>query len=138
MSREWVRARLENWARWLVQRVDGGLGYPKVNILQLQRGTPASTDQVPVNAIEAQQTHEAVQSLRAHSMSQWEALMYRYIGDPHAPASKRREMSHSEIGRAMGVTERTSREWLTDAELAVDMALTRQTAQRVLRNSEFR
>lgn len=130
MSREYVRERLNNWAAWLTQRESSSLGYPKINLLQMSRGRPASTDYdcVVVDSVQASETHRAVQSLRGPQVRLWLALMCRYVGNPSVRAARRSAMTHAEIGQVMGVTERTALTWVGEAEDAVDVAL--QVSQR--------
>ena len=125
MSREYVRERLNNWAAWLTQRESSSLGYPKINLLQMARGRPASVDYdvLLVDSVAANETHRAVQALRGPHVRLWLALMCRYVGNPSLPVGRRRQMSHAEIGEVMAVTERTALAWVTEAEGAVDVAL---------------
>jgi hypothetical protein len=125
MSREYVRDRLHNWAAWLTQRDSSSLGYPKINLLQMARGRPASVDYdvTLIDSVAASETHRAVQALRGPQVRLWLALMCRYVGNPALPASRRRQMTHAEIGQQMAVTERTALAWVTEAESAVDVAL---------------
>jgi hypothetical protein len=123
MAREWVRDRLENWAAWLTQRDSGSCGYPRVNILQMNRGSPATTDCVPINGIEASETHRAVQTLRQPQVNLWLALMCRYVGNPSTSNARRSPMTYAEIGQVMAVSESTALNWVRAAEAAVDMAL---------------
>ncbi|MEY8688337.1 MAG: hypothetical protein AB9M53_00475 [Leptothrix sp. (in: b-proteobacteria)] len=126
MAHEWVRGQLDNWARWLQQRADGGLGYPKVNILQMQRGSVASVDVVPVNDVQAQAVHRAVTALQLTSSHLYVAICCRYVGSPYMPMHRRRQMSALEIGVLAHVTERTAREWISHGEAEIDAVLTRQ------------
>ena len=127
MSREYIQQRLWNWARWLGERWSGGLGFPKSNILAANHGSSASTDVwhdvIPVDSIAASETHAAVRQLCLSQSHLWLAVTCRYVGDPQAPAHRRRPMTHIEIGRRLGVTDQTSREYVRQAEVFVDEAL---------------
>lgn len=131
---DWVRARLDNWARWLTQRESGALGFPKANILARNRASSASTDNIPVNDIEAQQTQAAVEGLRVSEPGLWFVVMCRYIGDPTVPPRRRQPMGQLELADRLGVGDRTVRNYEAMAERAIDSALA-ATPKGVLRNS---
>lgn len=123
MAHEWVQAQLHNWARWLQQRSDGGLGYPKVNILQMQRGSSVDVDVVSVNDVQAEAVHRAVTALQLASSRLYMAICCRYVGNPRVPMRRRTQMNPAEIARLVGVTDRTVREWISEGEHQVDVAL---------------
>ena len=126
MAREWVQAQLNNWARWLQQKSDGGLGYPKVNILQMQRGASTDVDVVPVNDVQAEAVHRAVTALQLTSSKLYVAICCRYVGSPRLPMRRRTQMNPADIAGLVGVTDRTIREWITEGEDLVDATLRRQ------------
>lgn len=66
---EWVKQRLENWARWSAQREAGGLGFPKQSafVRLAAHGTRAEAV-IPIDNVEASITDDAIQALRlSHS-----------------------------------------------------------------------
>lgn len=127
MSREYIQHRLWNWARWLSERWSGGLGFPKSNILAAHHGRSDSTDVwqdiAPVDSVAASETHAVVWQLCLSQSHLWLTVVCRYVGDPQTPAQRRRPMTHSEIGARLGVTEQASREYLRQAEVFIDGAL---------------
>lgn len=127
MPNEYVQARLLNWARWLDQRWSGGLGYPKRNILAAHHGTSASTDVWQefsvIDSTAASETHAAVRELCLSQSHLWLAVVCRYVGDPQAPARRRRAMTHMEIAARMGISAQTAREYVRQAEGLVDASL---------------
>jgi hypothetical protein len=67
---EWVRMRLENWARWSAQRDSGGLGFPKQSafVKLAAHGTRAEAI-IPTDSVEASLTDDAVQALAAVALA---------------------------------------------------------------------
>jgi hypothetical protein len=66
MSRiEWVKQRLDNWARWHQQRESGSLGYPKQSafVRLAAHGTRAG-NVIPIDDVEASVTDDAVKALQ--------------------------------------------------------------------------
>jgi hypothetical protein len=125
--REWVSARLDNWARWLQQSSTGSLGYPKQVPFMRLGGQSASCDNViPVDAIDAARTHRAVQALRAVDVAVWLTVHCAWVGDPRAPSGSRREMSKMQIALLMNVTDRTVRNRIDVGLTLVAQALSHQ------------
>lgn len=62
---EWIEHRLQNWARWVLTRGTGSLGFASVNLANPTPGVrePYAETPVPTNAIEAAETDEAVNRL---------------------------------------------------------------------------
>lgn len=62
---EWVHFRLLNWSRWLLTQGMGPLGFARSEPSQAVGGDPQPWAEAPVptNAIEASETHDAVQLL---------------------------------------------------------------------------
>ena len=62
---EWVHYRLLNWSRWLLTQGMGPLGYARSDPSRAAEGRaePWADAPVPTNAIEASDTHDAVQLL---------------------------------------------------------------------------
>lgn len=62
---EWVKDRLENWARWAVQREGGALGYPRQSAFERLAGKGRRAEAViPIDDVDAALTDEAVNALR--------------------------------------------------------------------------
>ena len=62
---EWVKRRLENWARWCSQQESGALGYPRQTAFA-RLSAPAGTREaaVPIMSLDAAEIDDAVQSFR--------------------------------------------------------------------------
>lgn len=115
-QREWLRARLDNWARWVTEGSAVALGYPRVNVLQVNRGRSASVDHVPVVSLAAQQIDGLVRHLRTQDAGLWLAVWLRYVGDPSARPSERRPMTTREMAGRLGVGDRAVLARLARAE----------------------
>jgi hypothetical protein len=119
---EWVKARLDNWARWVTQRDSGGTGYPKQSAFARAAGSATSTDTavIPIDDIDASRTHDVVERLHWERQELWLTLQCHYIGSPWAKANRRRPMSTDEAAGLMSITRRTvqARLELADAVLA--------------------
>ena len=95
---EYVKLRLEAWARWSHSSDSGGLGYPRA--AAFTRMTPRSSDgsYLPVGDDEAMRTERAVQSLRFGHRDLWDTLQDYYIqGFDIARCATRRKVALSSI-----------------------------------------
>lgn len=107
---EWIRHKLENWARWCAQGDSGGLGFPsQAAFSRMAPGGARSSDVVPTSSIDAAETNEAVQSLQLRQSHLYLVLMNHYAKgyDIHKVAAK--------LGRA----ESTIRRNLEEADLVL-------------------
>jgi hypothetical protein len=74
---EYIRHRLENWARWSSQRESGSLGYPKQS--PFARFTAGSgNDGVPVSALDASEIDDAVRALQLTKSHLYLTLKWHY------------------------------------------------------------
>ena len=107
---EWVKQMLNNWAMWCRQRDDGGLGYPtRTAFANLGgRGSRAEAT-VPILAVEAEVTNQAVQSLRISQKHLHDVLMMHYAKGIEIP----------DVARRLGRVEGTIRKNLEDADFAI-------------------
>lgn len=77
---QWVKDKLDNWARWARQRESGALGYPKQSAFA--RLGPSSNvwgASVPVDDLDASLTDTAVQSLRTTQDHLFKTLRCHYV-----------------------------------------------------------
>lgn len=124
---EWVKAKLDNWSRWVVQRETGGSGYPKQSPFARAGGVSASTESmIPVDDIDASRTHDAVEGLRLLHSPLWLAIQCHYVGDPQAPARRRRPLSTSEIADRMVLTRRAVQWRLEEADAKLAEVMNRR------------
>ena len=107
---EWVRQKLENWSRWCTQQDSGGLGYPKQTAFARLGGSGSSRESViPTDNLSASETDQAVKSLQGVQSHLYLVLTLHYAqGLPRHLVAKR-----------MARTERTVRQNLDDADMAV-------------------
>jgi hypothetical protein len=127
---DWVKQRLENWARWCQQSESGALGYPKQSAF-VRMGVPSrpSTDSiVPVQSIEASETDDAVKSLQLTQSHLYQAVTLTYA----------KGLPRHKVARMMCRAESTVSQNLCDADVVIkrwfdDKAVIR--AERKLENT---
>jgi hypothetical protein len=104
-----MQARLENWARWLTEGSHAGLGYPRQSAFTRQLRVSASTDnaRIPVDDVEARQTHDAIEALRTGHGHLYLVVHCRLVGDPRVPQRVRRPLAVKETGAAMCIADAT-------------------------------
>jgi hypothetical protein len=77
---DWVRTRLENWARWARNSESGALGYPRQSAFaRLGPSSQVWGASLPVDSLDASLTDQAVQSLRFTHSHLWLTLKHHYI-----------------------------------------------------------
>lgn len=77
---EWVKHKLENWARWHAQQKGNGLGYPKQSAFARHARPSGGWDNViPINDVDAAETDRAVSSLRLVKSHLYLTLHHIYV-----------------------------------------------------------
>lgn len=107
---EWIDRRLDNWARWLTEGNRHSLGYPRQQAFarQIRVSQSADTAHIPVDDVDARETHEAVENLRRVGQSHlWLVVHCRLVGDPRAPQHRRRPLGVKDTGQVMHLAEAT-------------------------------
>lgn len=106
---DWVKSRLDNWARWLTQRSSGALGFPRQSPFARSVPSGAGPDgpSIPINDIEAARTHDAVEALKLTQSHLYLVICCRYIGDPRVAERRRRPLAVVETATAMRCAEST-------------------------------
>ena len=127
---EYIRHRLERWARWCAQQDSGGLGYPsQTAFARLGAASGGYRESViPINAIEAQETDQAVQALRPSQPHLHLVLVYTYA----------QGLPRHLVAKKMGRAESTVSQNLADADHAVDRWLQDKAATRERVMADFR
>lgn len=127
---EWVKQRLENWARWVVQREAGGMGYPRRAVFTREMGVSASTEwmSLPIDDVDAERTHRAVESIRLMHSPLWLVVQCHYVGDPQARPAVRRPMATDEIAQRMCCTRRAVQLRMEQADCMLAPVLNRKDA----------
>lgn len=123
---DWVKDRLENWARWSVQRHSGALGYPKASVFAQLAGRGRRAEAViPIDSVDASLTDDAVQALRWRQPHLYLTLTHIYV----------RGWDIKRTGAALGKAESTIKAHLAQADVALavwfrDRALRAEDAKR--------
>lgn len=107
---EYIRYRLENWARWCARRDAGALGYPSTNILASWAGRGRRAEAViPIDHIEAAQTDDDVAALRLTRSHLYLVLTLHYA----------KNLPIDQVARRMVRAQSTVRRNLEDADAAL-------------------
>lgn len=116
---EWVKHRLENWARWCQQGNSSGLGYPSQSaFVRLAVPTARAREGViPVLAIEAAETDAAVSSLQLSQSHLYLVLTYTYAkGWPRDVVAKKMSRAESTISANLEAADRAIKRWLDEKQ----------------------
>lgn len=119
---EWVKHRLENWARWCAQQESGALGFPKQSAFVRMIAPSGNYDAaVPVLSIEASETDEAVKSLQLTQSHLYLALTLTYAKSlPCHRVAKQMGRAESTVKRNLEDGDRAIARWLEDKKAARD------------------
>lgn len=123
---EWVRHRLENWARWCVQSDSGGLGYPSQSAFARLGGTTAGRGEsvVPLCSIDACEIQQAVDSFKGTQSHLYLVLTLIYAkGLPRHLVAKRMCRAESTIKRNLEDADHAIAHWLTERKRARDRCM---------------
>lgn len=121
---DYIRARLENWARWSQQSAAGALGYPKQStFMRLVPSGGRSESIVPVNDLDASETNDAVNALRFTQSHLYMVLLLTYAkGFPRHAVAQRMGRAESTISRNLEDADRAIARWLEDKQAAKQIA----------------
>ena len=121
---EWIKHRLENWARWSQQSASGALGYPKQTAFaRLAPSGGRNEASVPVSDLEASETDDAVKSLQFTQSHLYMALTLTYAkGLPCYQVAKRMGRAESTVKRNLEDGDRAIARWLDDKQMMRDAA----------------
>jgi len=76
---EYVKQRLESWARWSHSQTSRGLGYPAASAFTRVGPRSTASSFLPVSDDEAMRTEKAVMSMLPHHMDLWHTIQAYYI-----------------------------------------------------------
>jgi hypothetical protein len=119
---EWVRARLENWARWCAHQENSGLGYPTQTAFARLggKGTRAEVA-LPILSLEAAETDQAVKSLQFTQSHLYQMLTLLYArGLPRHQVAIRMGRAESTIKRQLEDADHAIARWLQDRKAQAD------------------
>lgn len=118
---DWVKARLENWARWCALSGSGALGYPKQSAFaRLAVSSGRSDSAVPIQSLEASETDSVVHSLQFTQTHLYQVLVLTYA----------KGLPRYQVARVMRRAESTVSKNLVDAYGVVDRLLSDKAAIR--------
>lgn len=119
---EWVRHRLEEWARWCAQQDSGGLGYPKQSAFARLGGKGSRSESVvPINSIEAGETNNAVESLKAGQRRLYDVLTLIYAkGFPRDRVALKMGIAESTVKRNLEDADHALANWFTERKRTRD------------------
>ena len=120
---EWVRARLENWARWCAQQENSGLGYPTQCAFARWGGKGSRSEvALPILSLEAAETDQAVKSLQLTQSHLYQMLTLLYArGLPRHLVAIRMCRAESTIKRQLEDADHAIARWLQDRKSMADM-----------------
>lgn len=120
---EWVRARLENWARWCAQQENSGLGYPTQTAFARLGGKGSRSEvALPILSLEAAETDQAVKSLQLTQSHLYQMLTLLYAGGlPRHLVAIRMCRAESTIKRQLEDADHAIARWLQDRKAMADM-----------------
>lgn len=111
---EWVRHRLEEWARWSQQSESGALGFPSAS--PFTRMGPSSglrESAVPTISLQASEIDDAVKSLQLTQSHLYLVLTLTYAkGLPRHMVAKRMGRAESTISANLAAADRAIAQWL--------------------------
>lgn len=129
---EWVRHKLENWARWCSQPASGGLGFPSQSTFARFIGADRRDEaNVPLLSLEAEQTDRAVRSLQLSRSHLYLVLKYHYAeGLPIHRVARLMGRAQSTIKANLEQSDRAIASWYEEQERA------KQKMQELARNEK--
>lgn len=119
---DWVRLRLENWARWCTSQDRGSLGYPSQSAFARLGGRGRRAEAViPVLAIDAEETNRAVQSLRSSTPHLFLVLQLLYAqGLPRHLVARRMARTEDTVKRNLEEADQALARWFAEQAQARD------------------
>lgn len=121
---EWVKQRLENWARWSQQSESGALGYPKQSAFARMGPSGGRNEgMVPVSDLEASETDDAVKSMQFTQSHLYLVLLLTYARAlPRHVVARRLCKAESTVSRNLEDADRVIARWLDDKLIARNAA----------------
>lgn len=115
---DWVKRRLENWARWKVREQSGGLGFSRQ--ASFLRDAPAGSDReskIPIDEIEASVTDEAIEAMKGTRPHLYETVQLIYFaGIGCNAASRYMGVAPSTVKANLEAADRELRVWFNERD----------------------
>lgn len=126
---EWVKTRLDNWARWRCQMAGNGLGFSSQSSFLNDAPGSDREARIPVDEIEASVTHEAVESFKDSRRAVYEVLYCMYpFGLGVSGTCRRLECERANVYALLDVADRLLAAWF--AERTEKQTATREAIKR--------
>lgn len=112
---EWVKARLDNWAKWRCQMAGGGLGFASQAAFLNDAPGGDRESKIPIDEIEASITHDAVESLKAARPQLYAVLQCMYpFGLGVTGTCRKLECERANVYALLDVADRQLAAWFAD------------------------
>lgn len=112
---EWVKTRLDNWARWRCQMAGNGLGFSsRASFLNDAPGSGREV-RIPIDEIEASVTHEAVEALKEARPQIYQVLYCMYpFGLGVSGTCRRLQCERANVYALLDVADRVLAVWFAE------------------------
>jgi predicted DNA-binding protein (UPF0251 family) len=119
---DWVRHKLENWARWCSESASGGLGYPMQSAFSRLGVSGCREDGwIPMMPLDAAETNQAVDSLKLTQPHLHMVLTLVFAkGLPRHLAAKKMGRAESTIKRNLEDAEYAIARWFSERQRATE------------------
>jgi len=112
---EWVKTRLDNWARWRCQMAGNGLGFASQSSFLNDAPGSEREAKIPVDEIEASVTHEGVEALKATRPAVYAVLYCMYpFGLGVTGTCRRMECERANVHALLDVADRLLSAWFAE------------------------
>jgi len=116
---DWVKQRLDNWALWHDRMSSGGLGYCSSSVLLSIPSGGTREAVMPVLELEAELTHQAVESLKLGKGHLYETLRLVYLKNtPISDVARQMRRAVSTIHDQLGQADAALARWFHEHQEA--------------------